>query len=146
MNYEGLKWMENAYKNIHDIPRTHMEGLEKQLENLSKLDASLEVGKKYFEEEVQGSAGLLGPFRELSKDGGKEQFAKHYSDYLNRPESMKKENPDMYQFMKDRVFYGREYSQMPNSQKISFTGSKMNFMPEEYGDSKRSSIKTGKLT
>ena len=46
----------NGVKEVHDMPRSHTEGLGldmAQLEKLSLQDAAQEVGKKYFAENVQ---------------------------------------------------------------------------------------------
>jgi len=121
---ETTNWLENGVKEVHDMPRSHTEGLDMaQLEKLSLQDAAQEVGKKYFAENIQNSPGKLAAFRELEQDGGPEQFAKHYLNYMTKPKELKNNDSEMYEYMKNRVFHGREYPAKPTSQSISFTGS-----------------------
>lgn len=107
---EGIQVCETQKSEVFDIPRSHWEGLDKtQLEQMSLQDASLEIGKQYFTEDIENSPGTLQAFQALEKDGGAEQFAKYYSNYISMPKIMSLQNPQMYAFMRDRVFFGKEY-------------------------------------
>lgn len=95
---------------VCDIPRVHLEGLdEAKLEKMDPQAAAFEVGKNYFNTDIQTSAGDLEAYKELDKNGNAEKFAKAYSDYVNLPSIMKIRDPQMYEFMRDRVFYGKEF-------------------------------------
>lgn len=107
---------ETQATSISDVPSAHLEGLDKaKLEKMDPQAAAFEVGKNFFNEDVQTSAGVLESYKELDKDGNAEKFAKAYSDYVNMPGIMKIRDPQMYAFMKDRVFYGKEYKYMTKS-------------------------------
>lgn len=122
---ENSNWLENRVNDVHDMPKSHTEGLDaaqlEKLENLHVRDAAVEVGKKVFAEHLQSNPGKLAAFRELEKDGDAEQFANHYRDYMTDSGRMKKNDPEMYSFMKERIFGGNEYPKRPGSQSISFT-------------------------
>ena len=122
-NLEGTNSLEQMTAGtVRELPQSHLEGLNiSNLEKLSRPQYTKEVGKHVFSDTVETSPGLLGAFRELEKSGSQEQFAQHYSKYITHPGFLNRENPDMYNFLRDRIFHGREYGvQIPNSLGISF--------------------------
>ena len=122
MSLETNETREIQATSISDVPSAHLEGLDKaKLEKMDPQAAAFEVGKNYFNEDVQTSAGVLEAYKELDKDGNAEKFAKSYSDYINMPGIMKIRDPKMYEFMRDRVFYGKEYKYETKSNAFNMT-------------------------
>ena len=158
-NLEGTQSHEQLNAGtIRDLPQSHLEGMDiSNMGKLSRPEYTKEVGRHVFSDSVENSPGILGAFREMEKNGGKEQFAQHYSDYVSMPSIMRLKNPEMYDFMRDRVFYGKEYKYETKSNEFNMTfpfspdesrelrkmatanqdfaakvmGNKMNFLPEE---------------
>lgn len=92
------------------FPSSHLEGMDiSSLEKLSATDAAVEVGKSCYEGFAKDLPGVLAGFREA---GGRSQedFSRTYADYITDPEKMRTERPVMYKFMRDEVFFGREYT------------------------------------
>lgn len=122
-NLEGNNSLEQLNAGtVRELPQSHLEGMDiSNLEKLSRPEYTKEVGRHVFSDSVENSPGLLGTFREIEKNGGKEQFVQHYSNYITHSGTLKRENPDMYNFLRDRIFHGREYGvKLPSSQRISF--------------------------
>lgn len=107
---------------VCDIPSTHLEGLDtEKLEKMNPLAAAFEAGKHYFSKDVENCKGTLDAYLELDKNGNAERFAKSYSDYVNMPRVMLSRDPNMYAFMRDRVFYGKEYQHETKSNAFGMT-------------------------
>jgi len=123
---ETKNYIENGYKNVHDLPSSHLESFDKerldQLEKMPREEAAKVLGEKFFEDKVMNRPGTLAAFRELALGSGAKKFAEHYSDYVCKPEKLKKNDSDMYNYMRDRIFHGREFAPRPSSMDISFTG------------------------
>lgn len=122
-NMEGTNTLEQLNAGtVRELPQSHLEEMDiSNLEKLSRPEYTKEVGRHFFSDSVENSPGILGAFREMEKKGGKEQFARHYSNYITQPGALNRENPDMYGFLRDRIFHGREYGvKLPSSQQISF--------------------------
>ena len=131
---------EMSHKNGLEVPATHLENMNKEeLEKMSPQEMAEKIGSNVYELNVKDLAGIKGAFQACSETGGKEEFAKKYSEYVNNPEKMKDESPKMYDFMRDRIFSGREYSieeAGPDSQAEVAFGMKYNSLDIAATDSK----------
>lgn len=104
---EGAEIFEN--KEGISFPSSHLEGMDTgSLEKLSATDAAVEVGKNYYESCAKDFPGVLAGFREAGGQS-QEDFSRSYAEYVTNPEKMRTEKPTMYKFMRDEVFFGREF-------------------------------------
>ncbi|MBQ7917007.1 MAG: hypothetical protein IJ315_09535 [Firmicutes bacterium] len=109
-NWESLENLEQRNGLERDFPENHLENMKlDQLEKMSPTDAAKEIGRNVFQNSVVKYAGDRGAFMRLEKEGNADVFGEYYSKYVNHPETLRSENPEMYKFMQDRVFFGREY-------------------------------------
>lgn len=95
---------------VNDLPQTHSEGINSsRLEGLDDREKSRLVGENYFVNEVANAPGTLDAFRDISKEGSRKEFANLYERYVHDPRNLEVENPQAYDFFRDRIFYGKEY-------------------------------------
>lgn len=93
-----------------ELPLSHKEGIGAQgIEGLSPSDAAQRYGSSFYENVLESQPGRLGAYEKLSEGGGREGFARDYARYVLSPGEMRKEDPELYDFMRDRIFRGREY-------------------------------------
>lgn len=91
-------------------PTSHLEGFDSsRLEGIAQAEKNLLIGEYHFEEEVASSPGLLEKYQQISPQGSKEEFASYYERYISDPHTLMEKQPELYEFFKDRIFYGREY-------------------------------------
>lgn len=91
----------HSLENINDTGR----------EGLPRLDDIEAVARCWYEQNIKEFPGLAAAFREISpKDSGPEGFTRLYAEYVESAEEMKEHNPAAYDFMKSKVFPGREFS------------------------------------
>lgn len=103
-----------------ELPPSHMEGIDfNGLERLSDDERVQRIGENWFQNTLQDSPGLLNAFQNL---GGKglSDFGEMYRDYVLAGERMKSEVPEWYEFFKDRVFHGRDFESVKETDKDTF--------------------------
>ncbi|MBP3684098.1 MAG: hypothetical protein J6J12_03940 [Oscillospiraceae bacterium] len=97
-----------------ELPRFHLEllGAEalEQLTNKPTSDVLSAVSEKIFQDEVSAKAGLEGAFLDAAREGTRKEFSQAYEDYVLSPRELEVSNPEMYQFLKERIFLGQEYT------------------------------------
>lgn len=133
--FETKEWLENRPKEIYDMPLAHTEGMDtEKLKEMPLDEAMFEVGKRLYSEELGSNPGLWAAYKELERDGDTNSFAKYYVEYCRDPGSLRTRDPEMYDYMRYRIFCGREYPDIPSSQRFSFTGhgNRMNMVPEDF--------------
>lgn len=125
---KSMELSEVSLKSFSEFPSAHLEKLDiASLEKLTLQETAECVGSNCYSNYIEKSSGILGDFSELSGDGGKDVFVKFYSEYVNEPGQLKEDNPEMYNFMRERIFFGREYEIEPLngenvSEQLSFSG------------------------
>lgn len=108
MNMEDIKIQETKSHFEQELPASHIEKMDLTLlEKLTTIEAAEKVGENVYITIIEKNPGLLREFNDLTQQNGKVGFAKMYSRYVNNSEQMKNDIPEIYQFMKERVFYGR---------------------------------------
>lgn len=131
MNLETLQPLEKAgdlEKSLRELPASHLERVDvKALEELTKWEACEKIAGDYYDGLEKGAPGILNGFSEISGGKGKEAFQEAYSDYVTKPEQLREKEQPLYDFLRDRVFHGREYAVEvlnlePKQEKIGFTG------------------------
>ena len=102
-------WVRLSQSGI-ELPANHREGVsEHDIEGMSPSDAVRRYGESYYQNVLESQPGRLGAYERLSEGGGREEFARDYGRYVLSPEEMRDEDPELYAFMRDRIFRGREY-------------------------------------
>lgn len=105
----GSVFEQNIFREA-DLPRSHTEGIDmSRLEGMTKAEKNFYVGECYYDENVSTSPGLLAGFHEISDSEGKKAFASYYERYIDDPHGLLSESPEVFDFYKERIFYGREY-------------------------------------
>ena len=130
MNFETMHSLERTGdlgKSLCELPSSHLEHIDvKALEGLTKREACEKIAGDYYDGLEEGAPGILNGFTEISGGAGKEVFQKAYSDYVNKPEQLKEKERPLYDFLRDRVFRGREYAsdttEKEAGQELSFGG------------------------
>lgn len=90
------------------------------LENLNELDfKDIEaLGKSSFEDFLNNSPGLKNEWDGITGFADEEYYVKGFEKYVLYGTEFKESNPQEYQFFKDHIFYGKEFS-MDNTTQIS---------------------------
>ena len=121
---KNLEFSETNPQLLSDFPGTHLEKLDTALlEKMTLQEAGEYVGENCYFNFVEKSPGILGAFEELTDGGGKNVFAKYYGEYMNHSQQLKERMPKIYAFMREWIFFGREYEVSPvKASELSFTG------------------------
>ena len=111
MSLEGTSMLEQYGLRKGELPETHLEGMApSQLEGLNEAEKTRLVGEHYFVEDVSQSPGTLAAFQKISSEGTKEEFASYYERYVNDSRDLEVKEPQVYDFFRDRIFYGKEFN------------------------------------
>lgn len=109
---KSMELSEAGPKSFNEFPNVHLEKLDiASLEKLTPKETVERIGTNCYSNYVEKSPGILGDFSEMSGDGGKDAFVKFYSEYVNEPDQLEKDNPEMYRFMRERIFFGMKAHQ-----------------------------------
>jgi hypothetical protein len=92
-----------------DLPEGH-------LEKGSDIKTLNEAGSKFYEDHINGSPGIEGEWRKLAGTGL--GFTEAYEQYITNGSKLKETNSEVYDFLKDHVFYGREYEALSKTHDI----------------------------
>lgn len=74
------------------------------------LDNVQEMGKAIFNDCIATAKGLNTEWTDID-GGGQESFTAAYESYIQNPTALKEQYPAQYYFIKDHVFYGKEFAE-----------------------------------
>ncbi|MEW9121593.1 MAG: hypothetical protein AB2421_02695 [Thermotaleaceae bacterium] len=88
-----------------DIPQNHFEGMDVQ-----DGVAYESLAENVFKREVADYKGILNEWKSICKEESYEEIFKNsYTEYLLAPTDLKENAPDKYEFIKEKVFFGKEF-------------------------------------
>jgi len=105
-NFEKIEAIEGLSESVVEIPQNHLEGMEHG--DTIEMD---QLAENVFSREVKDFKGIYQEWLELSGNDSEGNIFKHvYCDYLFKPEALSSTASEIYQFMKEKVFFGKEYT------------------------------------
>lgn len=114
--FEGKEYLQDAFAITYDLPATHLEGLFTEnaavdISSMSREELLDSVGKSLYAEFLVYTPSLESEFLALmGGEAGVGAFSSLYGEYVCHGEELLQKNPQQYNFMKDRIFHGIEYT------------------------------------
>lgn len=122
--FEGKEYLKTAYAVSYDIPSSHLDGMlddkgtdkgkgesTDSLGTLAYEDFIDSVGRNLYSTFVIYTPEIEKKFIEVTAGAGNESvFAEMYNDYISNSDELLASNPQQYEFMKEYIFNGVEYS------------------------------------
>lgn len=110
MSMEQLAILEQRESTGIELPKSHLENIESRNLEGADLSSTLKtIGECCFDRVVMPFPGLRYGFSEISGSNSRKYFADCYCRYITSPKELREEKPEIYAFMRDRLFYGKEY-------------------------------------
>lgn len=115
MSLEQLAILEHRESTGIELPKSHLENLESRNWEGKDLSLSMKtIGECCFDRSVMPFPGVRYGFFEISGSNTREYFADCYCRYVTSARELQEEKPEIYAFMRDRIFYGKEYFETPS--------------------------------
>ena len=138
MSLENLGGLERINIPGKELPQSHLEGIDPgRLEHMDISEKVRMAGEQVYTGRVETQAGIMGAFESLTPEGTKEEFVKNYEQYVMNPRELQREQPELYDFFRDRIFYEREYIQNGMGEFMEKTAPKEHVPLEIYGPDER---------
>ncbi len=121
-----------------ELPRAHTEGL-----TISDKESITEkAGENVYRNNVLKSVGTLAEFQSLSDTKDEKDFCNQYERYVTDADELKEQNPKMYEFMRTRIFCGKEYPSQKFNPSFGISISDIELYKKHVEDAKRSMERT----
>lgn len=99
-----------VFCNGYEVPPSHLERLKTdELKEFSPENAMEKVGAQVYDSLLKPFAGYLRQFSDLSGSCDCNTFSRKYAQYILHPSELKSENMPLYDFLKEKIFAGREF-------------------------------------
>lgn len=114
--FEGKEYLRDAFAISCELPATHLDGLLTQdvvvdISSMSRESLLDAVGRNLYTEFIIYTPSLESEFLALmGGEAGVGAFSSLYGEYIIHGDELLQKNPQQYNFMKDRIFHGIEYS------------------------------------
>lgn len=120
--FNGKDLMNDVITVGRELPSSHLDGMFELREGLNgingkdyqilitKSELVYQVGNHLYDSYIAKTPGLRNSFETVGMDSGNTAFAKAYGEYVLDPDDFKNNNASLYNFMRDKVFLGKEYT------------------------------------